>query len=183
MAVFYAPPSMSNIYNKKMKSQGPKISYGSGVNGIIRQLSSSEKVFAIPELIVHIFCFVMMDYDSINQISYYPRTLIELSVVSKSFHEASSSNSLWQQICLERWRLWDFTQRWKRAMFVYSNSVEQPDHFWKMRFILEEPDVKAHIAQMYESCHSDDSDYCAVSCFEDENYCDDFVDLSCNFCG
>lgn len=161
---------------------------GSAVGRIIQQEPRDDAirhVLASPELLVNILRFVFAEvgdmcpsvirryttyggYHLIQKSSdeaqklreNYPRILGKLSVVSKCFHEASSSNGLWREICQERWkRVYGFRRRWEDALFGFSNNeFREQVGFWKRRFFMEEPDVIELNEEMLEEYSSEDDD-------------------------
>jgi hypothetical protein len=125
---------------------------GAAVGSISRQQeppSRQHDVYATPDLLLAILR-PLIDGDFLP-------TLRSLSIVSKSFRQATLSNELWREICHQRWKeKWGFHPRWERALMDYSNySKEQHEEsiddtsndfcFWKERYFLEERDATRHL--------------------------------------
>lgn len=104
-------------------------------------------LFATPELFHHIIHNIV-DVNSLSEIT-------SLCLVSKQFHQTLTSDTVWRELCLQRWKgKWGFGKRWKNAVEEYdgfrqSKSTESADSadtkaYWMKKFKAEEIDSKRH---------------------------------------
>ena len=168
--VHHFPMERSSIY-ENMKTEAPKskeeeeeeeaaaAAAAAGANKSI-----SEQVFAMPEIFDNILHFVMLDDEMMAVDNYnvgridvstsFPRSIGRLSMVSKRFNEATSSNELWRDICFSQWE--GISKFKKRALRSFSNTAaRQQVHFWKACFFQEEYDVRELIRSEAETWYSD----------------------------
>ncbi|KAL9190677.1 hypothetical protein ACHAXT_000383 [Thalassiosira profunda] len=81
--------------------------------------------------------------------------LCSLSLISKDFHRATSSDQFWREVCRQRWKgKWGYHARWERAVADYSRcltvkqqrgtskdtAADDEDTFWRERYFFEERD-------------------------------------------
>jgi hypothetical protein len=138
------------MIDKTMNAEEPKRKEGTSATAIIREDSSSEKleqinddvllmtVLASSEFLVNIVLF-LVDPKA-------PTTLCSLSTVSKSFCEAMSSNSFWEDMVHGRWG-----RRWDADLNERFFSGEQLQAgFWKAFFIetKDREDAEARIMRL-----------------------------------
>jgi hypothetical protein len=101
-------------------------------------------VFATPELLHHTIQF-LVDVTSLSEIRSH-------RLVSKQFHQALTSDTVWRELCLQRWKeKWGFNKRWRTALHEYHefkqtqniNDVDSIDvkTYWMHKYQTEEIDA------------------------------------------
>ena len=139
------------MIDETMNTEEPKSEEGSSTTAIVREDLSAEKlaqingddllmtVLASPELLVNIVLFVIDPK--------LPTALCSLYTVSKSFCEAMTSNSFWEDMVHGRWG-----SRWDAALNEHFFSGEQLQAgFWKAFYIEAKDREDAEAARMRDA--------------------------------
>ena len=139
------------MIDETMNAEEPKSEEGSSATVIIRDDLSAEKlkqingdellmtVLASPEFLVNIILFVVDPK--------LPTALCSLSTVCKSFCEAMTSNSFWEDMVHGSWG-----SRWDAALNEHYSSGEQLQAgFWKAFYIEAKDREDAEAARMRDA--------------------------------
>jgi hypothetical protein len=99
---------------------------------------SISTVFATPELVYH----VLQNIIDVNSLSAIP----SLCLVTKQFQKTLSSDTLWRELCLQRWKhKWGFVKRWERALLELEESKHKRTMYWMHKYKSEEIDAERQL--------------------------------------